>query len=128
MRMRGDQINVGLHRETRGRKDAIASESVLARKAGGFQKFQPFFDPARFRAIAVVVEDALAPGEAKSGVFAACKNSSVFDGDAALIVVAIQCPGLKLAAGQLAFVHEQVKGMFVVIALFANGEKAADEL
>ena len=42
-------------------------------------------------------------------------------GNNALIVVAVERPGLQLAAGKLAFVHHQVKRMLVVIALFADG-------
>jgi hypothetical protein len=34
---------------------------------------------------------------------------------------------LKLAAREPAFVHEQVKGMLVMVALFSDGMKAGDE-
>ncbi len=59
---------------------------------------------------------------------AASQNGRVFDGDAALIIVTIQSPRLKLSARELAFMHEQVKWMLVVITLFTNGVKAGDEL
>jgi len=50
-----------------------------------------------------------APGETKRGVFAAREDGRVLNGDAALIVITIQRPGLKLAARELAFMHEQVE-------------------
>ena len=75
-----------------------------------------------------MVEDALAPGEAEGGIFAAREDRGVFDGNAALVVVAIQGPGLKLAARELAFVHQHVKWVLVVIALFADGVKSGDEV
>jgi len=43
------------------------------------------------------------------------------------VVVAIERPGLKLAARKLAFMHEEMKGVLVVVALFTNGVKAGDE-
>ena len=45
-----------------------------------------------------------------------------------LVVVAIQRPGLQLAAGQFTFVHQQMKRMLMVIALFPDGVEAGDEL
>jgi len=38
----------------------------------------------------------------------------------ALVVVAIERPSLQLAARQLAFMHQQMKWVLVVIALFAD--------
>ncbi len=67
-----------------------------------------------------MINDALAPGAAEIGVFATGENGGVFDGDAALIVVAIEGPGLQLAASELAFVHAQMEGMAMVVALFAD--------
>src|SRR5258708_17549870 len=78
-------------------------------------------------AVAVVVDDALARGNAKGGILAASENYGVFDGDVRLVVVAIQSPGLQLAAGELAFVHQQVEWMLVVIALFGDGVESGDK-
>src|SRR5258705_12831021 len=79
-------------------------------------------------AVAVMIEDAFAPSEAEQGVFAAREDGRVLDGDAALVVVTIESPRLKLAPREPAFVHEQVKGMLVMVALFSDGMKAGDEL
>src|SRR5438876_272429 len=121
-------INVGLDGETRRGKNAVAAERVLTGQAGSFDKSQPFFNAARLGTVAIMIEDAFAPSEAKVRIFAAGQNRRVFDGYSALIIVAVQRPRLKLAARELAFVHEQVKRMFMVIALIANGMKAGDEL
>ena len=75
-----------------------------------------------------MVENALAPRQAKGGIFAARENGGVLNRNAALIVIAIQSPGLKLAAREFALVHQRMKRMFVVIALFANGVKSGDEV
>ena len=128
VRFRGDEIDVGLDGVARGGEDAVAIESLFAREASGFDEPQPLFDAAGFRAVAIVIDDAFAPGQAEGGIFAAREDGGVFDGDAALVVVAIQSPGLELAARELAFVHQQVEWMFVVIALFADGVKAGDEV
>src|SRR5438876_3739114 len=128
MRTSGYEVNVGLHGETRRGKNAVAAERVLAGQAGSFDKSQPFFNAARLGTVAIMIEDAFAPSEAKVRIFAAGQNGRVFDGYSALIMVAVQGPRLKLAARELAFVHEQVKRMFMVIALIANGMKAGDEL
>lgn len=127
VRARGDEINVGLNGVSRGGKNSFAAESLIAGKAGGFDEAQPLFDSARFNAVAIVIEDAFAPGEAKGGIVAACENGGVLDGDAALVVIAIEGPGLQLAAGEFSFVHQRMKWMFMVVALFANGVKAGDE-
>jgi len=37
-------------------------------------------------------------------------------------------PGLQLPARQLAFMHQQMKRVLMVITLFANGVKAGDEI
>jgi hypothetical protein len=75
-----------------------------------------------------MIENTFAPGESKGRVFAAREDGRVFDGNAALIVIPIQGPRPKLAARELAVMHEEVKRVLVVIPLFTNGVKAGDEL
>ena len=95
--------------------------------AGSFDKLQPFFNTARLGAVAVMIEDALAPGDTKRRIFAAREDGRVLNRNTALIVVAIERPGLQLAAGEFSIVHQQMKWVLVVIALFAYGVKAGDE-
>src|SRR5213082_3198164 len=80
MRTSGYEVNVGLHGETRRGKNAVAAERVLAGQAGGFDKSQPLFNAAWLGTVAIMIEDALAPGEAKVRIFAAGQNGRVFDG------------------------------------------------
>ncbi len=80
-----------------------------------------FSIPPGPRAVAIVVDDALAPGPPKSGILAARENRGILDRDAALICVAIQRPGLQLPAREFSFVHQQVKRMPVVVTLLADG-------
>ena len=128
VRARGDEVDVSLHGVARGGKNAVALQGLFARKPGGFDQPQPLLDAAGSCAVAIVIEDALAPRQAKGRIFAAREDRGVFDGDAALIVVAIERPGLQLAAREFAFVHQRMKWMLVVIALFADGVKAGDEV
>src|SRR5882762_1223302 len=128
MRASGYEIDVGLYCEARRWKNAIAAERVFTREAGSFHETQPLLNAAGLGAVAVMIEDALAPGETEQGVFAAREDGRVLDGDAALVVVTIESPRLELAAREPAFVHEQVKGMLVMVALFSDGMKADDEL
>ncbi len=102
MRTGRNEIDIGLNGETRGGKNALAAERVLAREAGGFDEAQPLLDAAGLGAVAIVIQDAFAPGETKRGIFAAREDGRVFDGDAALIVVTIEGPGLQLSASELA--------------------------
>ena len=128
VRARGHEIDIGLNGVARGGENAVTLQRLVARDARGFNQAQPFFYAARPAAVTVVVDDALAPGKTKGGVFAACEDGGIFDGDSALVVVAIEGPGLQLAAGEFAFVHQEMERMFMVIALFADGMEAGNEV
>src|SRR5258708_5089613 len=95
--------------------------------AGSFDTPQPLFDATGLRAVAVVVEDTFAPSHTEHGIFGACEDGGVLDGDAALVVVAVQGPRLKLPARELALVHHQMKRMLVMVAFFADGMEAGDK-
>src|SRR6266850_670400 len=127
MRTGGNKIYVGLHGVTRGGKNAVTPKRLFAGQAGGFDEPQPFLDSPGFCAVAVVIEDAFAPSEAEGGIFAARENRCVFDGNAALIVIAIERPRLELATRELAFVHQCVERVLVVVALLSDSVKAGDE-
>src|SRR5215467_589396 len=109
-------------------KDAFANDRLHARKARCFHELEPFFEAARNLGGAVLIKNAFAPGNAKRVVLAAGKNGGVFDGDVTLIVVAIERPSLELASRELSIVHQLMKRVLVVIALFADGVKASDEI
>src|SRR6266404_4581456 len=98
MRARCHEVNVGLDGETGRGKNGLAAERVFTGQTGSFDKTQPFFNASGPVAVPIMIEDAFSPGEAKVRIFAARQNCRVLDRDAALIVIAIQSPRLKLAA------------------------------
>ena len=71
-------------------------------------------------AIAIVIDDPFAPSAAEGGVIVARKDDGVLDRNDALVVVAIERPGLQLRAGELAFVHQQMERMAMVVSLRAD--------
>src|SRR5271168_3623945 len=100
-------MDVGVHGVTRRGQNAFALLRLLAFQACGFYQAQPFFYAAGLRgvAIAIVIDNSFAPGAAEIGVFAAGEDGGILNRDAALIVVAIERPGLDLTASELAFMH-----------------------
>src|SRR5260370_28689347 len=127
MRACGDEIHVGLHGKACRRQNALFTKRLAAREASRFNEPKPLFDATGLRAVAVVIEDTFAPGQTERGIFAARQDGGVFDRDAALVVVAVQGPRLKLPARELALVHHQMKRMLVMVAFFADGMEAGDK-
>ena len=125
----GNEIDVSVDGVARSRENAFAAHGIDAGEAGGFDEFEPLFDTARAGvwAIAVVIDQTLAPCGAEGVVVAAGKKRGVFARDVGLVVVAVERPSLKLAAAEGAFMHQSVKGVFVVVALFADGVEAGGE-
>ena len=74
-----------------------------------------------------MIEDAFTPPAAELRIFGSCEDGRVLDRDSALVVVAIEGPGLQLAAGERALVHPKMKRVLVVITLLADGIEAGDE-
>src|SRR5436309_3114863 len=105
MRSARNEQYISLHCIARAGQYAFALDGLLAMQTRAFDELQPLFDSAGMFAVAVVVKDAFAPGDAKNGILAAGENYGVFDGNVRLVVIAIQSPGLQLPAGELAFVH-----------------------
>ena len=75
-----------------------------------------------------MIDDALAPGAAKGGILAAREDDGIFDRNAALVVIAVQGPGLQLPTAEAAFVHEQMEGMAMVIAVSADFAEGCAQL
>jgi hypothetical protein len=127
-RPRLDELDVGFDGVTRGGQNPLPSDGLFARKARRLDQPQPFLDTAGSRAVAVVVNNPLAPGAAEFRIVAARENQCVLDWDVALIGEAIQRPSLKLPAGELPLVHELMKRMLMVIALLADDMESRNEL
>src|ERR1700732_4338313 len=125
--MSAHKIYVGLHRKSSGRQNAIAVQRLLAWQSGGLHQSQPFFNAAGIISVAVVVNHPLAPRQPERWILAARQNGRIFQRYMALVVVAVQRPGLQLPARELALMHQQMKRVLVVITLFANCMKSGDE-
>jgi len=118
VRARGYEIDVSLDCKTRGGKNPVTAERVLARQARGFHETQPLFNAAWLGAVTIVIEDCALRRRDETLDRRYAREWPRFDGHTALIVVTIESPGLKAAAREPAFVHEQVKRMLVMVALF----------
>src|SRR5579872_4059549 len=94
----GDQIQVGVHRVIHRRQNSALRRDLLPVETGRFGQKNPLFDAAGMGAVAVMIDDTLAPGAAKGGILAPREDRRVLERDDALVVVAIKRPSLKLAA------------------------------
>src|SRR5712692_7495135 len=102
-------------------QDFALARDALRIESGRLRQLQPTLDAAVFGpGVAVVIRDPLAPDATKLRIVAARQDNRILDRDDALVVVAIEGPGLQLSAAQFAIMHKQVKRMPVVIALLAD--------
>src|SRR4029077_8176985 len=89
-----NDVQIFIDGEPGRRKNALSGANLFRIKSGGFGKFQPAFDAALAGGVAVVIDHALTPGAAKHRIGAAGENDRILDWNDALVVVAIQGPGL----------------------------------
>src|SRR5882762_4093471 len=89
-------------------------------KTGPLRQLQPPLDASSPGGVPVMIDQPLAPCPSELRIFAARKNDRVLDRDHALVVVTVQGPRLQLTAAQLTLMHEQMKRMLVMVALFAH--------
>ena len=75
-----------------------------------------------------MVDDALAPFAAHGGVLHPGEDVGILLGDAGLIEVAVQRPGLDLAARAFAGLQAQLEGVQMVVARLADLAQAALQL
>ena len=114
------EVQIGLHREARARQQGTARFDQLAWQAQRVGEVQPTRDAAVAGAVAIVVENALAPDAAQCGVFHPRQDRRIFQRNAALVFKTVQCPGLHLAAIELAVVQQCMERMLVVIQARAD--------
>jgi hypothetical protein len=88
---------------------------------------QPLLDAAN-TGVAVVIDDSLSPCPTKANIIGLGQDNGVFDGNRALIVVAIQYPRLHLPACQFACMHAQMKRMAVMVHRLTNVLQALAQL
>ena len=77
---------------------------------------------------AALILGAFAPGTAEIRIFASRKNGRIFDRDTALVIVSIEGPGLKLPSSELAFMHQKMEGVLVMVTLFTDSVKPGNEV
>ena len=122
-------IDVGVAGEADAGQDGPAARHLLAVEADPVGQTQPEVEPRLApRLVAVVVADAADPHAAEGRIFRLGQDDGVLDGDARLVVVAVQHPLLELELGQPALVHEHVVPMVIVVALLSLAADPGDEL
>src|SRR5262249_790061 len=100
---------------------------VAADEADALRQHQPPLDAALARRRAVVVDDAVDPFAAEGRILGARHQAGVLERNAALVVEAVEDPGLHLSLVQLAFVQQAVERMLAVIAIVADLAESALE-
>src|SRR4030088_1004190 len=125
--MRAHKIYIGLHCVSCRRQYPVAVQCLLAWQSGGLHQPEALFNAAGIVSVPVVVDNTLAPCQAERRILTVRQDGRIFHRYMALVVVAVECPGLQLPARQLAFMHQGVKRMLMVIAFFADGVKSGDE-
>src|SRR5690242_13208758 len=96
------EVHIGLDREARGRKDTAVRGDIASLEPEAIGERQPPDDATIIVAFAVVIDDALAPDTPQLRIAHPRQDGSVFHRDHALIIVAIERPGLDLSAIELA--------------------------
>ena len=61
-----NEMNISIHGKARSRKDSIAAHGLNAGQARCFNELKPLFNAARAAAVAIVIEQPLAPCDSKA--------------------------------------------------------------
>ena len=115
-----DEMHIGVDRKARRRQDAFGGFHIGAVEPEPFGQLQPALDAAFGAEIAVMVLDPVPPFEPDAAVAEARDHHGVLDRNRALVIIAVQRPGLHLSLVQLAAVQQPVKRMQIVIARRAD--------
>jgi hypothetical protein len=113
-------MDIGVHGIACAGEQALQRDHIVAVDAQTVGQHQPALDAAGLGAVAVMVLDAAAPFAAQVGRGQAREKRGVLRGNAGLIVVAVERPGLDLRLGQLPRVQQPVEGVQDVVALGAD--------
>src|SRR5580658_580846 len=114
------EVEIFIADKARGRQNLSRAHHPFSLKSRSFRQLDPAQDSTLAPLVAVVIHNAFAPDAAERRIGRARKNDRVLDRNDRLIVIPIQRPGLQLSAAKLAFVHEQMKRMLMVITLLAD--------
>src|SRR5580658_2601918 len=121
-------MEIGIHGIANAGQNAGARNNLVARKTGGLGELNPLFNAPNSFAIAVMVHDALSPGAPEGWIVALGKYERIFNGNVALVVIAVQRPGLNLSPRQRSRVHPKMEGVAMVVTSFAHSLQALAQL
>src|ERR1700735_4723292 len=119
-RLVADEMHIGIHRKARRRQDALGRFHIGAVEPESFGQPQPALDAALGSKIAVVILDSVPPFESDAAVAKARDHDGILDRNGALVIIAVQRPGLHLPLVEFAAVQQPVKRMQTVIARRAD--------
>src|SRR6202453_5054081 len=115
-----DEMHIGVHGEPRRRQDALGRFHIGAVQPQSLGQLEPALDAALGSEIAVMILDSMTPFEPDAAVAKARDHDGILDRNGALVIIAVQRPGLHLPLVQLAAVQQPVKWMQTVIARRAD--------
>src|SRR5262249_39995857 len=121
------EIDVAVDRKAHARQDAMLVEHLLAAQAGRFSKVQPRLNASFASLPSIMVDDSLEPFTALFASREFRQDNGVFDRDILLIIEAIQYPTAELILIKPAFMHSNMKGMFVVVFRFSDRPESLDK-
>ncbi len=122
------ELQIRLHRKAgtgQQRAPGFHQRAVQAQRVG---QMQPARDAAIGGAVAVVIDDALAPDPPQRRVFHARQDRGVLQWNAALVFEAVQGPGLHLPTIELAVMQQRMEWMLVVIQTRTDGTQVCFQL
>src|SRR5882724_11247773 len=114
------EMHIGFDREARRGQNAFGRFHIGAVEPEAFGELQPALDAALGADVAVMVLDPVPPFHPDGAVAEARDHHRVLERDRALIIIAVQRPGLHLALVQLAAMQQPVKRMQAVVACRAD--------
>src|SRR5258705_1356140 len=111
-----DEMHIGFDRKARRGKNALGGFHIGAVEPKPFGQFQPALDAAFGAEVTVMILDPMPPFEPDAAIAEARDHHGVLDRYRALVIIAVQRPGLHLALVQFAAMQQPVKRMQIVIA------------
>src|ERR1700712_4332265 len=95
-------MHIGIDCEARCGKQALSRGDVVAIQSQAVRQDQPPGDAASAWLMTIMILEPAAPRAAQIRVWQACNEAGVLGRDPALVIVAIEGPGLHLSPVQLA--------------------------
>ena len=119
-RLVAHEVHISLHRETRRRQNAFGGFHIGVVEPEALGQLQPALDAAFAADVAVMILDPVPPFQPGGAVAETRDHHRVLDRDRALVIIAVQRPGLHLSLVQLAAMQQAMERMQVVITRRAD--------